>query len=284
MKAEELAATLHPLEIRVFEALGNKDSFSDREICKSGVVTESQVRTVVEWQLAKGCMQVTGSAEERWVELTDLGKKYLEGTPEGRLVAEVKKKGSVAVSELMSLPGIEDHEAGSALGALKKAGILTDAAPGQIKLADSPDLEPVEAMGRLIRRVGDAGRIDLEMLAGEDVERVEKASRKRGKSKGVFRVGADVTRQLKLTPLGIDVREAARRDLEEKEVQALQPGYQPPQKSGRPAASLPGVSGLRPAQAYRARFRGDARRTGGDRVLEHGRPVHAPVPLRPGHP
>jgi phenylalanyl-tRNA synthetase alpha chain len=211
MKAEELAATLHPLEIRVFEALGNKDSFSDREICKSGVVTESQVRTVVEWQLAKGCMQVTGSAEERWVELTDLGKKYLEGTPEGRLVAEVKKKGSVAVSELMSLPGIEDHEAGSALGALKKAGILTDAAPGQIKLADSPDLEPVEAMGRLIRRVGDAGRIDLEMLAGEDVERVEKASRKRGKSKGVFRVGADVTRQLKLTPLGIDVREAARR-------------------------------------------------------------------------
>ena len=211
MKAEELAATLHPLEVRVLDAFGDRDSFSDRDIKKSGVVTESQARTVVEWQLAKGCMEITGSTEEKWVELTDLGKGYLEGTPEERLLAEVQAQGSVAVRDLMALEGIDNREAGSALGALKKAGVLQDAGPGQVSLADGVDLGPIEAMGRLIRRVEEAQRIELELLSAEDVGRVEKASRKRGKSKGVFRVGADSTRQLKFTRLGIDVRAAARR-------------------------------------------------------------------------
>jgi len=211
MKAEELAATLHPLEVRVLDAVGDRDSFSDRDIKKSGVVTESQARTVVEWQLAKGCMEMVGSTEEKWVELTDLGRGYLEGTPEERLLAEVQAKGSVAVRDLMALEGIDNREAGSALGALKKAGVLQDAGPGQVSLADDADLGLIEAMGRLIRRVGEAERIQLELLSGEDVDRVEKASRKRGKSKGVFRVGADSTRQLKFTRLGIDVRAAARR-------------------------------------------------------------------------
>ena len=131
MKAEELAATLHPLEIRVLEVVGDRDSFSNKEIAQSGAVTESQVRTVIEWQLAKGCMQMVGSTEEKWVELTDLGRSYLEGTPEERLVAEVKQKGSVAVRDLMALKGIESREAGSALGALKKSGVLADADAGQ---------------------------------------------------------------------------------------------------------------------------------------------------------
>jgi phenylalanyl-tRNA synthetase alpha chain len=211
MKAEELAATLHPLEIRVYEILQSRESFSDRELAQSGTVTESQVRTVIEWQLAKGCMEHAGSSEEKWVELTDLGRRFLAGTPEERLVAEVKQKGSVTVRDLMALEGIEKREAGSALGALRKSGVLAEDQAGQVKLTDGADLEPVEAMGRLIRRVGEAERIDLEMLSGEDVQRVEGASRKRGKSKGVFRVGAEVTRQLKLTPLGLQVRDAARR-------------------------------------------------------------------------
>jgi phenylalanyl-tRNA synthetase alpha chain len=211
MKAEELAATLHPLEVRVLEAVGDRDSFSDRDIAKSGVVTESQARTVVEWQLAKGCMEVLGSTEEKWVELTDLGRGYLEGTPEERLLAEVRRKGGVAVRDLMAFEGIDKREAGSALGMLKKAGVLQDAGPGQVAWVDGADLGPIEALGRLIRRVGEAQRIELELLSGEDVDRVEKASRKRGKSKGVFRVGADSTRRLKFTRLGLDVRAAARR-------------------------------------------------------------------------
>lgn len=211
MKAEELAATLHPLEIRVLESVGDSASFTDKALAKSGVVTESQARTVIEWQLAKGCMQVVEATREQWVELTDLGRGYLQGTPEEKLVAEVQKRGSASAADLMALEGIDKRVAGSALGALKKAGVLVDAGPGQVKLADGADLGPLEAMGRLIRRVGEAERIELELLSGEDVERAEKASRKRGKSRGVFRIGADSTRRLKFTRLGIEVREAARR-------------------------------------------------------------------------
>ncbi len=210
MKAQELAATLHPLEIRVFEAVGDSESFTDQELANSGVVTEPQARTVIEWQLAKGCLQVVATTQDKWVELTELGEKYLQATPEEKLVAEVKKRGVASVGDLMSIGGIDKRAAGSALGALKQAGVLVDAGPGRVELADDADLGPFEAMGRLIRRVGEAERIELELLSAEDVERVEKASRKRGKSKGVFRIGVDSTRRLKFTQLGIEVREAAR--------------------------------------------------------------------------
>ncbi len=211
MNPEELAATLHPLEIRVLEELGDRTGFTDRTF-SSRSVTPAQLRTVIEWQLAKGCMEVTSTSVGKWVELTDQGKQYRQGTPEQLLVRRVREAGELAVQELMKTSGLSQAEAGTALGALKKAGILIPGGSGgAVRLAVDADLEPIEAQGHLIARVAEAGRLDLAELTGPDVERVEGGSRKRGKAKGIFRIDVEQSRTLQLTDLGREVRDAARR-------------------------------------------------------------------------
>jgi phenylalanyl-tRNA synthetase alpha chain len=211
MKADEIAATLHPLEIKVLQALEDKVTFTDREIVGCKAVTDSQLRTVIEWQRAKECMQIVETIEQKWVELGELGRSYQNGTPEQRLIDKVRGLDSVEVKQIMDIEGISQAEAGQALGQLKKSGIFSAPTAGHVALAADADLGPIEALGSLIKRIGDAGRVAFDDLNEAEVKMVEKASRKRGKSKGVFMTGTDDTRNLRLTELGIEVREAARR-------------------------------------------------------------------------
>ncbi len=225
MKPEEIAASLHPLEVKVYEAFPERDRFSDREISELAQISQAQVRTVVEWQRAKDCMRIASSSEENWVELTELGKKWRAGTPEELLVAAVRMRGEIEVKELAATDGLTQSEAGQALGALKKKGVFTSSHQGAVSLAEDADLETVTAFGKLIRQVAESGRFALESLSETDAEMVQGGSRKRGKSKGVFRIVADVTRELELTALGKEVRRAARsmgRDGDE--VNLLTPG------------------------------------------------------------
>ncbi len=211
MKAEEIAATLHPLEIKIYELLADRDTFTDAEIVAAEVTTEAQVRTVIEWQRAKECMEVTGTVERQWVELGELGQKYRKGTPEQRLVEAVRGQDSVGIKQLLSMEGAEQKEVGQALGALKKAGVLEDAGAGSVRLADGADLEPIEALPRLIKRVEEVGRLSFDLLSDAEQALVAGASRKRGKSKGVFRIASESTRELGFTELGCQVRAAARK-------------------------------------------------------------------------
>jgi phenylalanyl-tRNA synthetase alpha chain len=210
MKPEEIAASLHPLEIKVYEAFPEQDRFLDREISELAKISQAQVRTVIEWQRAKDCMRIASSTEENWVELTELGRKWRGGAPEELLVAAVQRRGEMDVKELTAIEGLTQSEAGQALGALKKKGILVSQRPGAVSLAEDADLETVYAFGKLIRRVAESGRVAFESLTDSEAEMVQGGSRKRGKSKGVFRIVADVTRELELTSLGKEVRRAAR--------------------------------------------------------------------------
>lgn len=211
MKAEEIANTLHPLEVRLLDATGERDGFDDREPVESGALTASQTRTVIEWQLAKECIQPAGTEETHWVELTELGRSYRQATPEERLLARVRDEGVASARELTATEGLSPREAGAALGVLTKAGILATPAKGEVRLAPDADPAPIEAFGRLVRRIGEQGRVRLDALEPADAERVESASRKRGKSKGVFRLVTETVRRFRFTALGSEVRAAARR-------------------------------------------------------------------------
>jgi phenylalanyl-tRNA synthetase alpha chain len=208
MRAQEIAASLHPLEIRVLEISAESKEFTDQELKGSGQVSDAQVRTVIEWQLAKDCLAVVETVEHKWVELTELGQSYSKGTPELRLVARLREVGEAPVAELQQLPGLDPREAGAALGVLKAHGIVTASPPSSVKLVEQANCAPIEEVFALIRTVGDAGRIPWDKLTEADRERIESASRKRGKSKGIFRIGADTTRRLRFTELGLAVREA----------------------------------------------------------------------------
>ncbi len=209
MNPKELADSLHPLELRVYEALGQETSFVDKEFECEGL-TPAQLRTVIEWQLAKGCMEVVSTDEEHWVELTELGEKYKNGTPEQLLVRRLQADGDLAVAELMKTAGLDQKEVGTAVGALKKSGVLVPAESGAVKLAEDANLESIEAMDKLIHLVSEAGRVKLDSLGPEDAQRVAGASRKRGKAKGIFRVGSEQSRTIRLTELGQEVRRVAK--------------------------------------------------------------------------
>ena len=205
-QAEQLAATLHPLEVKLYESLGRQEEFAETGIAAAAGMSESQARTVVEWQKAKGCLEVAGSATRQWVELSELGKRYLETTPELRLLQRVREEGpEVEVAGLLQDDRLEQREAGTALGVLRRAGVLEDAGSGRVRLAAGADTSSFEAQFELIRRVGQAGRVPWDELAEAERQLVSGASRKRGKGKGVFRLGEQTIRTLRWTELGRQV-------------------------------------------------------------------------------
>ena len=188
--------------------LPDSGRFTDRSFSIEGV-TQEQLRTVVEWQLAKECMKLVKTLEQNWVELTELGLTYREGTPEQRIVAKVREAETIETKDLMQIEGLSQKEAGTALGALKKSAVLMADKSGSVQLAPDADLESIEKMGQLIAKVANEKRVDLESLPDQDQQRVLAQSRKRGKSKGIFRIHTDQSRVLELTQLGQKVRNLA---------------------------------------------------------------------------
>ncbi|NMB76402.1 MAG: phenylalanine--tRNA ligase subunit alpha [Myxococcales bacterium] len=212
MKPEEIAATLHPLEVRFLSAFAAREAFSDRDAPPEGV-TEAQLRTVIEWQLTKGCVEVVEVAEERFVELTELGQSQVAGTPELAVAQRLAELGPVPVSRLVQefAGRFESSQIGMAVGALKEAGAVRAGEGGTLELVPQASLAPFQAAARLLQRLHQAGRVPLAALSAEDAERVEGGSRKRGKSRGLYRVTSETTRRLRLTPLGREAWAQAQR-------------------------------------------------------------------------
>ncbi len=210
MKAKELAETLHPLELKFFDAVGEQTRFKDGDLENIGDISSSQLRTVIEWQLAKECIEVIATSEDKWVELTELGEAYRTATPEQRMIECVREQKTVAARELAALEGLDPKEASSALGSLSKAGILVSPQPGMLALNADADISPIEKVAALIKKVGMTGKLPLNQLTDWEVEQIEKVSRKRGKSKGVFRLHSLQVRTLRFTALGKEVRKIAK--------------------------------------------------------------------------
>ncbi|HOX42702.1 MAG TPA: phenylalanine--tRNA ligase subunit alpha [Myxococcota bacterium] len=213
MKPEELAATLHPLEIRVLLALGPEGRLAERTFSAEGV-TQAQLRTVIEWQLAKECMRLLATEEKTWVELTELGEKYAaQKTPAQAIFKLFQTQTTLSSAQLAaSLPVYDQAERGSAFGALKKENCLLEVENGVFSWKPAASLPARFSLEQaLIEKVKAAGRQEMSALTLEEKSLVEGGSRKRGKEKGVFRLVTEQARQLELTELGQAVREAARK-------------------------------------------------------------------------
>ncbi|RME29203.1 MAG: hypothetical protein D6806_01735, partial [Deltaproteobacteria bacterium] len=209
-RASKIAQTLHPMEVALLQAVGDADGFWEDELAGKTGLDQAQVRTVIEWQKAKGCLEVADTRTSQWVELTDAGKNYLEGTPEILLLEKLRKEGpELEIRQLTSHPGLDQREAGTALGNLRKLGLVRQAGEGRVALVEGADTSPVEAAHELIKKVHEAGRIDLGSLGEGERKIVEASSRKRGKSRGIFRIGESTTRMLRWTELGRQVARAA---------------------------------------------------------------------------
>ncbi len=124
MQAEDLIQGIHPLEIKLLLHFGERTSIFDREAVATGVLKEAQMRTVVEWGLAKKTLELAGETRESFLELTEIGQRYQQGAiPELAILGALQSQ-PVAMASLQSLSGYERSEIGPAIGALRKSGAI----------------------------------------------------------------------------------------------------------------------------------------------------------------
>jgi phenylalanyl-tRNA synthetase alpha chain len=209
---DALRAGLHPLEVKALAALEG-GAVDEAEISARGRLEPEQVRTAVQWLLAKGL--IGANSTDSWVEvsLTESGAQHAEhGVPETRILgllargAETGKP--LTMAALAAHPELAGEDTPAAAGGLKKLGAIAIAAGGALELADRDRASSFVHLEALIRRIAGAeGPVRLDQLPAAEQTLVEENARKRGKGRGAFRLADRSRSHYALTETG---RELAR--------------------------------------------------------------------------
>jgi phenylalanyl-tRNA synthetase alpha chain len=115
-------ASLHPLERKVLPHL--KQTGSLGELAKAAGLQEVEAMRALQWLANKGIVEVE-TDEQQILVIKDKGKAALkEGLPEQHVIALLKKKKELPVSEIAkALPKYDKGAVGPVTGKLKKLGI-----------------------------------------------------------------------------------------------------------------------------------------------------------------
>ncbi|MBI3358533.1 MAG: phenylalanine--tRNA ligase subunit alpha [Nitrospirae bacterium] len=126
--------------------------------------------------------------------MTPLGQTYArEKNPFLQIVNEIEQKGETPLQNLGGM--LEPEERSSAIGALKKCGALSLGAGGVVKQIDKSKMGEFIALEKTIEFLESANdEVKMDTLSSEDKEIILIYHRKRGKSKGIFRVNERVLR------------------------------------------------------------------------------------------
>ncbi|MDH4229400.1 MAG: phenylalanine--tRNA ligase subunit alpha [Nitrospirota bacterium] len=204
--AETLVASLHPLEVAVIQALSRIREASDTELAEAAGLDAARRDMACGWLVEKGVVEIIGESVAHRVSLTEIGTRYARmGTPETRIVQALRAGRAITMASLEQDLEMEQSEAGTAVGALKKAAVVTAGSGGVLEIVPGADLSAFETVAALISHVATAGEVGLEGLPDTQRQALDGLHRKRGKAKGVFRVDEQRTRTYALTPLGQEV-------------------------------------------------------------------------------
>jgi phenylalanyl-tRNA synthetase alpha chain len=201
--AESMEGSLHPLEVAVLGALAGTREAPEAEIAQAAGLDPARRDMACGWLVEKKAIECVRETVRHTVRLTEIGERYARlGTPEARIVAALQAGESVTVAGVAKDLDLDQAEAGTAVGALRKAPVITVGDGGFLELVPGADLESIAAVTELIGTVGEAGSIDQEALTDAQQGLLTGLHRKRGKAKGVFRVDERHTRTYALTALG----------------------------------------------------------------------------------
>lgn len=198
---------LHPLEVKLLRAFEGSELLDQESLNVKGDLDSAQARRAIEWLLTRGAIEVTREERRGIVSLTDTGSAYAEHkTPELRIYEAAL--GGASMADLRGRDDMEASDAGSAVGALKRTGLLEILPGGAVKAVPGEGLSEFEAVQALIEEVGRRGRVAAEDLTEAQQGIVSGMHRKRSKSKGIFRVDEEVRRTFRLTAEGGALLEA----------------------------------------------------------------------------
>ncbi|MBN2444398.1 MAG: phenylalanine--tRNA ligase subunit alpha [Spirochaetales bacterium] len=189
MKHGNLLKGLHPLEIKVLLKYEKGGKLSSDLAISDLSFNLGQSNQAFSWLSQKGLISEIDRELFVTVELTELGKEYYsKGTPEERIIEIVEKQGPISLPEIADKLGIEKKDAGSAFGTLSKEGVLSMDNEKKVCMGDISKNKSTLALKDLIAAVEKKGQIAQSDLSEPQQEIVVQNSKKRGSTKGIFKI------------------------------------------------------------------------------------------------
>jgi len=203
---KDIVESLHPLEVKLLSAFESGGTVSDESLLRQASIEQAQKDMAIGWLQAKGIVRVVEEKVTRFVSLTETGESYRErGIPEIRILKTVKDKPGCTMDDIRGRGDLDPTEISSAIGTLKGRGVIRIAERGRLEIIDETAMDEFEQKQRLIEIIAKGGSI-LTELSPADREVIEGDSRKRGKSRGTFRIDEKISRSYSLTELGMRVQ------------------------------------------------------------------------------
>lgn len=200
---EEILQSLHPLEIKLLHSFRDKETLASKEIIDKGLIDESRLDMASNWLLKKGLIEISGEEVTSSVSLTETGGDYCKNNiPEIRILSALREGRSFTVKDINHTFHLDLLEVSSALGALKESGVIMITHGGFLELKLDKGTEEFESLQDLIGLIGEKESLNLGDLSDEHKSIIEAHHRKRGKSKGIFRISEKRNRIFSLTENG----------------------------------------------------------------------------------
>src|SRR5439155_1270621 len=144
----------------------------------------------------KGLVAVLSETLRPIVSLTETGKHYFQHyAPMVRVMSALRAAaetgGQLAIKDIQKREGLDAGEISTAVGELKREGVLTIGAGGVVQTTSAASVTD-DSLQRLIRLVYEGPKPLSEFLPS-DRALIEKVAQKRGKPKDLFRVDDRVT-------------------------------------------------------------------------------------------
>lgn len=204
--------TLHPLEVRVLLAFDDKTDITPPAIISRVGLNVGQCNQALSWLVGKELVTETARTTQVAFELTDLGRQYAqEGTPEERILAHLAGSGPASIPDLSHTLDLENKDIGSAFGALSKAGAVEMDPEKRVALKDRDAAADVAVARGLLDRAA-AGELAEHDLSDDERPVMDGMSRKRGATSSPFRVIERDAVTYRMTPDGMAVGEALRKE------------------------------------------------------------------------
>ena len=214
MPAPEISALLdglHPLEVRVLLAFGERSSAVEAALREASGLDASRLSMALGWLLTKEAVRIEREVVTRRASLADAGTRYATDLiPELRILKWLKEGQRLTVGDLRANRGLEPDEVSGAVGGLKGMGAIRIVEGGVLDAVPGVDLTELDLLQQEIDTLNSGSRVMGDAAYANDDALVERHFTKRGKGKGIFRIDEDKERTYALTNVGLVLARAVR--------------------------------------------------------------------------
>jgi len=207
MQEKESANNFHPLEIKVLLHFKADETISLEAAIERLSFNSGQFNQSMAWLLLKHLIREKTIKQTHTYVLTELGKSYqIHGTPEEILFRFLCEKGPMTLPEISESLGAESSDMGAAYGALAKDSCASMDALNRVRLEKDRLPSRCMILRNLLNKLASQEELSNDDITGEELIVLQSESRKRGSSRGMFRMIERETKTYELSSQGDQVR------------------------------------------------------------------------------